>query len=168
MVHRLTLIVLIINVVAAPAHAMPVPPKIQAMLFTKILAYDRAIGKQKGFVVLVVKDDAGVSATITTAFTKMGIDARETPQEALRKQMTAVDAVYVTPGVPVDPISKLCERFRKLSMTGVPALVVSGEVSVGLGTKDNGRPQIIVNLLRADKEKRGFEAGLLSIARVIK
>lgn len=152
----------------ASAQEMPVPPQLQAALFKKIFDYDRTLSEQSSVRVAVVHggDDA-VAVMVANAFQNDGVDAVVVSRDDVTEEITEASVVYMTPGFDTGALAALCTQYGVLSVSGVPELAVSGQVAVGIGTRDQ-KPEILVHLKRVKAEGHEFSAELLSLARVIR
>jgi hypothetical protein len=155
----------------ATAAPMAVPPILQANILKKALHYDRKLeGKlaatSKIFVFFAA--DPAQEGEIIQSIQKSGVGAQAAKSAQLAGPgVENVIAVYVMPGPDLEAVRKLCEQHQILSVSGDPALAESGAVSLALGVKADGKPQIVVNLKRVKQEGHDFNAQFLSLARLI-
>ena len=144
---------------------MPVPPDLQAAIFKKVFDYDKTIqGKDPKILVAFSDDSAGVKDKVIKAFKEAGVVVSAVKADQLSGSIDGVNVLYITPGV--SGVKQICEKNGILSITGSPALVESGEVSVGLSVLDN-KPKIIVHLKQLKAEGHELSAKLLQLAKVI-
>jgi hypothetical protein len=157
----------LVVVAGAPARAddAALPAKLQAALFRKILAYDRALAGGQAKVAVVSGGDDGAAGEMVSAFKDAGVDAALVKPGELEK--SASNAVYAMQGAPAGKVSAACAKLKALSLAGEAAGVESGTVAVGLVAGDDGRPEIVVHLARVKQEGHELAAELLKHARVI-
>ena len=150
---------------------MAVPTKLQAVLFKKIFHYDKALKSDEPgeLKVLVMHTEAGpLVSEIVQSFAAVGIGAIAVTPATLSQQLLPGSVIYVAPGTAPDVAKKLSAENSLLSITGVPSMVEAGEVSVGVGVKEDGRSEIVVHLGRLKIEGHELSSTLLGLARVIK
>ncbi len=176
--------------VAFGASAVPVqvPLATQAMLIGKILSYDRSLAGKGKLRVLVLGEGA---ESVAEAFNAGGLQAEAINTTALGRKLVehgivyaddvqrddraagigrmdvGASVVYWLPGADKGRIKALCEQHKVLSLSGVSAMADDGTVSVGLGTRPDGAPQIIINLQRSKVEAHEFSTDLLRLARIV-
>jgi len=141
------------------------PAKLQAALFRKILAYDRKLADRTARVAVLAGGDDGAAEQMAAALRQVGLEAVKVKPAELEKP--GFDALYQMPGASGAKVSALCQRLGLLSLAGEAAPADAGSVSVGLGTRDDGRPEIVIHLARVKQEGHDFSAELLRLARVI-
>jgi hypothetical protein len=155
---------------AAGQSSMPVPPRHQMAIFKRVFQYDRTLAGRGPVRVLVVHDGGnglGDVHDLLASFEWAGIEAAPVHYSQLATRIEGTAVAYVLPGVP--PAAYL-DRFAEravLSISGVPALAQRGNVSIALGTRGDGKPEIIVHLGRLKTEKHDISAELLKVARII-
>jgi hypothetical protein len=71
--------------------------------------------------------------------------------------------VYVCPGVV--PPKSLFNKFRVLSISGVPAFAKSGQVSIAMAAVE-GKPKVIVHMGQLKAEGHDLSADMLKLASV--
>jgi hypothetical protein len=152
---------------SAWAEGGEVPAKFQAILFKKILAYDRAAGGRSKILVVFSDESSAEVEEIVKAFGDVGLSGQSVKTESLGDAKD-VTALYVMPKSMRPAVREFCTSKQLLSMTGNPSLVERGEVAVGLEMKPDGRPGIVVHLKRVREEARDLSADLLGLARVVK
>lgn len=167
MISKCFAIILVFSCLMLPALAqdMPVPTELQVALFKKVFGYDRKI--QEGAVKILVSytdTSAGVKDQVVKAFKDAGLTVSAAKADQLPASIVGVNVLYVTPGV--SSVKQICQKNGILSITGVPSLVESGEVSVGLAVMDN-KPKIIVHLKQLKAEGHELSANLLQLAKII-
>jgi len=158
--------ILLLGAAAAPAEDA-LPAKMQAALFRKILAYDRKLADRTARVAVVSGDDEAAAGEMTAALKQAGLEATQAKAADLEKPGASFDAVYRMRGAGEAKISAACLRLGILSLAGDAAPAEAGSVSIGLGTREDGRPEIVIHLARVKQEKHEFPAELLRLARVI-
>ena len=142
-----------------------VPPELQVAIFKKVFGYDKSI--QEGALKLVVAFNEGSSAAkdqMVKAFKDSGIAVSAAKADQLPGSVSGINVVYVLPGVA--GAKQVCQKNSILCITGTPALVESGEASVGLSLLDN-KPKIVIHLKELKAEGHDLSANLLQLAKVI-
>jgi len=162
--------VVVALVVALPAsaeEAMGVPAKMQAAIFKKIFAYDKALPPAGASVaVLHGKEFSAAAQEMVKAFQESGVGANAVPLEDA-KSADSASVVYVLAHEVPQAVRAGCEKGKRLSLSGFPEPAESGAVSVGLRMRSDGRPEMIVNKKRLAVEGHELPAPLLALARVI-
>lgn len=144
---------------------MPVPPNLQAAIFKKVFSYDKTIeGLNPKILVAFTDESAEVKDKVIKAFKDAGVTVSAVKAEQLSASVSGINVLYIAPGV--SGAKQICQKNGILSITGSPALVESGEVSVGLSVLDN-KPKIIVHLKQLKAEGHELSAKLLQLAKVI-
>ena len=144
---------------------MPIPAELQVALFKKVFIYDKTIqGGEPKMLVAFTDASAGVKDQVIKAFKDSGVSVSAVKADQLPGAIGGINVVYVTPGV--SGVKQICQKNGILSITGVPSLVESGEVSVGISVQDN-KPKIIVHLKQLKAEGHELSANLLQLAKVI-
>ena len=149
------------------AGDMPVPIKLQVEIFGKVFDYVKTLpaGDRK-VLVLYTNETAGIQGDLVQAFQETGVTAAAIHPDQLGTQLTGATAVYISPGVPSTSASQLCRERGVLSISGLPSLAKTGEVSIGVGMK-SGRPEIIVNLGQVRAQGHEVSSDLLRLATVV-
>ena len=168
---------------AAPAD-VPVPARLQAQLFAKILGFDRNLDSRAGRTVVIgVLHQRGYRPSLDAGDEiQAAIAALPAGELTLRVVMLDADAadldalldaqslavLYVTPlrALEVETVAAAARRRSIRTLTGVPAYVRRG-LSIGLGLRD-GRPEILVNLEAARAEGANYSSQLLTLVRVVR
>lgn len=172
--------------VVSYAQEVTVPPNLQAVLFSKVLPFDRNLqSRAKGTIVIGIlyqsrfKMSLDIHREFLSAMSKLpteriadlpyhlvsvDIDEGSVEQSIARD---SIDILYIAPlrAVDVEKITKITRTRSVLTLTGVPEYVQQG-ISVGIGTKA-GKPQILINLKSARLEHADFNSQLLKIARIV-
>lgn len=172
----------------AVAQEVPVPGRLQAELFVKILSYDRRLPESAGKdVVLGVLVQRRYRASLEAADDLVaGIAALEMPSASeprlrpilvelddgaglgARLDELGVEVLYVTPlrALAIQEITAAARARGVRTLTGVPAYVREG-LAIGLGVRGE-RPEILINLIAARAEGAELSSRLLGVARVIR
>lgn len=172
----------------ALAQEVPVPGRLQAELFVKILSYDRRLPESAGKdVVLGVLVQRRYRASLEAADELVaGLAALAEPSASeprLRPVLVEIDdgaglgprldelgveVLYVTPlrAVAIAEIVAAAQSRGVRTLTGVPAYVREG-LAIGLAVRGE-RPEILVNLASARAEGAELSSQLLGLARVIR
>jgi hypothetical protein len=143
------------------------PAKMQAALFKKILAYDRKLADRPARVGVFSGSDEDAAAEMVDAFRQVGLQAAKVKAADLDRPAPAFDVLYQMPGSATGRLGGACVRLSLLSLAGEAAPADAGSVSVGLGTRDDGRPEIVIHLARVKQEGHEFPAELLRLARIV-
>jgi hypothetical protein len=147
------------------AEDMPVPPELQVAIFKKVFNYDKTIpGGAPKMVVAYMDSSAAVKDQVVKAFKESGVAVTAVKADQLAGALEGVNVLYIAPGV--SGTKQICQKNGILSITGIPSLVESGEVSVGLTVVDN-KPKIVVHLGRLKAESHDMSANLLQLAKII-
>lgn len=180
----LTLLLVLFPLGKLTAQEMSVPVEMQVRLFTKILAYDRALHPgsdsltlgvlyQPKFIASRSAKDQFLEALSEIETDGLGpircVPIDVTDPETIESAITgeAIDVLYISPLRAADPetLTKISRTHDILTLTGVPEYVES-TVSVGIGSK-GGRPRILINQEAAREEGADFSAQLLRLAQLI-
>jgi hypothetical protein len=143
---------------------MPVPAKVQAVLFKKVLTFDKGLAG-KDLKVLVVPGDDGQAGDVIGAFKAAGFDASGGGAGDIGSASDTT-VIYVMPSAP-GAVNEAAAGKHLLTITGDPSKVEGGSCSIGLGLKDDGKPQILINVKRSKQEGREFSLDLLKLAKLI-
>lgn len=148
---------------------MQIPVKLQAALFRKILSYDKVLkGKSDKLVVALVGESSKQAQETSDAFESVGFKVVSISADKLEQAASSFDVLYINSDSTIGIYKELCEQKGLLTITGNARLVEKGHVSIGLETKDDGRPQIVINLKRLQAEKHELQSELLTLAKVIR
>lgn len=172
----------------AATREVPVPGRLQAELFVKILSYDRRLPERAGKdVVLGVLVQRRYRASLEAAdelvagIAELGEPSASEPRlhpvlveldtgadlgELLDE--LGVEVLYVTPlrAVGIQEVVAAAQRRGVRTLTGVPGYVREG-IAIGLAVRGE-RPEILVNLPSARAEGAELSSQLLGMARVIR
>jgi hypothetical protein len=182
-------LVLVVVLLARTAAADFVPPKNQALLLLRILAYDHNLGSRtsnKTATIVVVSkpgnaDSESVTGDVATAIKDIAKSTTIANNSIQVIRLSYVDktfdadvarykpaAIYLGPGLGdgISAITAITQARKMLSFTGTGDYVGSG-VSVGFSL-DDGHPQILVNLPAAKREGADLDAALLKAAKIVK
>jgi hypothetical protein len=145
------------------------PFLLQAAIFRKIFDYDKELVKvvKSGLALCIASSKPGDKGPrdIQAAFEKIGIHASI---GSCIEDAHAPHVIYVFPDAKLDKIGEYCKKKKVLSIAGTPSLVESGEAAVGVGVRENGRAEMIVNLRRLRNDGHQVSSYLLELARVVK
>lgn len=152
------------------AHA-GLPPAVEAALFAKIMNYDRRLealptAERRVLVVYSPQKNADVKG-IQEAFAALNMPVITSTVDAAASKLAGVVAVYVADDVVSVSLQQMIANASLLSFSGSAALAEAGSVSVGLGIRTNGRPEIVVNRGRLKAEGHALAANLLAVSRVV-
>jgi hypothetical protein len=168
---------------AAPA----VPPELQAAIFSRVLAFDRALKDRVGKVVTIGilyaggnEDSRQARQRMMRAFIDVQKDIQDLPSRLTSHDyhdpahLTAwidaneVDILYVTDGFEssLDEIKAVAYAKRLATLTPVRGYVERG-LAVGVVAKGN-RPQLVVNLPATKAAGMDLDPKALQLAEVIR
>ena len=125
------------------------------------------MGSDLQLFVVYTGDPSGDIGDIVWAFQEVGLNPSATSDVELPDKITPASVVYLAPGVDTAGVKTICEANRVLTISGMPKLAEKGEVSIGLGTRDN-KPEIVVHLDRVKAEGHELSSELLRLSRVIR
>lgn len=159
-------------VAAPPASAADaeVPLQVQAVFFKKIISFDQTLeGTADPKVVVLHADDAGADDVdaVLKAFRAARLNVSSAKASAAATSLNGVSVVYLLGSVASPSLKELCIKQQVLSMSGSAAHAVSGQVGIALGTKTDGKPEIIVNVEVVKSQGHRLSSSLLNLARVI-
>ncbi|MBI5544334.1 MAG: DUF4154 domain-containing protein [Deltaproteobacteria bacterium] len=161
------LVAMVALILAAPrALGGGLPTNLQAALLKKIIAYDTSL-EGKAVKVLVV-GDSSEAGSLTRALELLGLSASQVAPAKLPKTADPGTVVFVASSTEAPAgLADLCVGSRLLSVAPGAALAEAGTVSVGLGEKSDGRPEIVIHRSRCHQEGHVFRASLLALARLM-
>ncbi|MDA1190388.1 MAG: YfiR family protein [Candidatus Poribacteria bacterium] len=170
------------------AQEMVVPTSAQAVLFAKILTFDRELKtrSKKELVVgilyqswyrpsLVAKDEfqeafskPAIQETINLPIRFVPISLTEETDITAAITNSKANVLYIAPlrAVDLKRVIAVTRKIKCLTITGVPQYVDSG-VTVGLDVKGE-KPLIVVNVTSAKEEGADFHSQLLKLAKIVK
>lgn len=161
-------------VATSTGEEMPVDSGQQCSMFKRIFSYDKDLRQSDKIVVIVVgpRTDGPEVDAVVTAFREKQMYPAPVTVSGLTSDLTATlsqqsTVVYVMAGVDYDAVNAFAASHRFLSISGMPSLVESGQVSVGVDM-DDSRPQVVVNMGRLTAEGHELSSELLKLARVIR
>jgi hypothetical protein len=171
------------------AQSMSLPAESQIPLILKVLTYDRHFESKAGQQVLVgivyvPADPESLRAAEevgTTFFKFKGKTVKKLPvtyvmleystAAELEKAVKAkkIGVLYITPGNTrnLADLLRISHSNSVTTTTGVPDYVKKG-IAVGVGLRQDKKPQIHINLASSKSEGSEFDASLLQIATVHK
>lgn len=154
---------------SALADSMLVPAKTQAAILTKMLAYDKALQSKPGvkFLLIGSERDPGLAEELVGAFKALGVIVIATKTDELAGKANDSTIVYMMTGIASTVVKRLCAERRVLSVSGYPGLAENGDVSVAIGLRPDGKPQIVVHLGRLEAEGHQFSPDLLKLAKIV-
>jgi len=156
-------LVLSLILVALPAKAQEAPPKLQAALLMKILAFYTNLGD--GEFTIHVIGSAEVASELKKFLGKpAGKATLKEVTEGGGPPSGAAQVVYV--GDNVAGATSYTQGQKVLSVTGKPAFVSDG-VTLGIGV-ENKKPKILLNLSSSKAEGINWAPGILKVAETIK
>jgi hypothetical protein len=187
--RQLLLLGFLVLPLPSTAQPMPLPAESQVPLLLKILTYDRHFETKAGRevvvgIVYVAGDPESRNAAeeVGQTFYKFaGKTVKKIPVKFVMVEYTSaaeveklfkaqnVKVVYVTPGNArnIVDLVRISQANGLTSATGVPEYVKKG-IAVGVGMRQDKKPQIHINLKSSKSEGSEFDASLLQIAEVQK
>lgn len=149
------------------ANDMNVPVRIQAALFTKIVAQDNVLKKKDRIRLLIVYDKSSIKQKneCQEAFQAASFDVGSTTPDKLSTLINDYDVVYFMPDL--TQYSDLCREYNKLSLVCSYKPVESGQITVGIWVMQD-LPRVLINLSNLEKEGHNFSPNILQIAKVFK
>jgi len=183
---------LALALVARPAPAAPpgggaLPPRHQALLLLRVLAYDRALrgrDDRHATVALAVRPGdaageaqarelAGAVDEAAAEFTVAGLPARAVVVAAERGRLAArlrevrASVVLLLGAAAADP-AEGCQAAREAQVLSAAGSRAAAEGCVALGlVSDGGKARVLVNLREARAEGADLDSALLSIAQLV-
>ena len=164
LVVSMALIIATFNGISSVAQEIPVPVKLQVVLFKKVFTLSKNLqGKQVKVVVAFGGSSSLVKDEALSGFIAIGIQATACKVSQLPQEASDADVIYIAPGA--EAAHKFCEEKGILSMTGMPSLTESGKVSIAIDI-EAGKPKVLINRNRAKAEKQEFSSDLFKVARI--
>lgn len=147
------------------AQDMPISVRVHVALLKKVFSFNRNLQSKPTPKVVIVFTDAstGVKDDAMKAFGEIGIPTTALKLEQALKSLGEADVVYVAPGAAA--IQKVCDERGIFTITGVPSLVESGKVAIGIGA-EGGKPKVYVNVSVTRAQKQELSSELLRVSRV--
>lgn len=165
------------------AQEMVVPVTTQAALFSRILAFDRALAaRNHGDLVIGILYQSRFRESLNTKDVLVDVEAEARPFLGVRYvpievgdgadlgtllEANEIDVLYIAPLRAVDlaDVTAVTRVRSILTFTGVPEYVAAG-IAVGIGAR-GGRPHILINLSAARAEGADFSSELLKLAQIV-
>jgi hypothetical protein len=157
--------------VATAAEEMPVPPAVQAAMFSKIFPFVRTLDRQEVHIVIVYapeqkSDRAGAVGALRQGFHDVGLDAEGIGADELPHSIGKAKVAYLFPGATTPAVLDAIASAKVLSISGAPSLAEGGAVSIAIGARAN-KPEILVNPQRLKVEGQEISSQLMPMARVV-
>lgn len=142
-------------------------PAVQAVLFSKIFDYIITVEKQEAIEISVVYDQnvSDVEA-IKQAFNNENLKAEMIPLDQLPGKIEHSSILYLSEGLDEDLLKKYLKNSEALTITGDPALVEEGLVSIGVGSVEQ-QFKIFLNVGQLTRERHEASLDLLNLATII-
>jgi hypothetical protein len=150
------------------AQDQTMPPALQVALFRKIFPYDNRLAPPFKILIVYVNDFAAMASEIQKRFEKLEQAAETASVADFSRKSKGANVVYVLSSTPVAAVKAFCLERHVLSVSPFPSLAEQGEVSIAVGVKQGGQPEIVVHLARSKSEGQDLQMPLLSLARVIR
>jgi len=164
---------------ALPAHhaaaqsesGTDIPFPLQAMLFKKILTYDKRFGVEglaaANIVVIARPALAKEAEALANAFAEVGLKARHVTPDALARDFGDAAILYFLDDVDHERLGNLAISNKAVTIEGGRTFVERGRVSIGLGKKADGRPEILIHRSRLEQEGHELSSKVLSLATIV-
>jgi len=155
---------------SAPA-AGAVPPGVQAVMFRKIVSYDKALATKKPEeinVAVAYDADKAAAEDVAQAFRAAGFKAAALDLATVPKHIAKTDLLYFSNEKDAAKLAPSVKGSGALSISGDAALAENGVVAVALGLDADGKPRIFVHMGKIEEDKHALSATLLSLVRLIK
>jgi hypothetical protein len=146
----------------ATAASGLVPPRLQATVFKRIFAYDRALQTESPVVLI---PEGETDTAIELAFREVGIRVIRAKLAELQNAEGGNSVVYLSNATP--EIRAICAARNLLTISGTPSLAAQGDVTVALQLKPDGRAEILIHRARAKEEGRDLASALLSLSTIM-
>ncbi|MDY6989918.1 MAG: YfiR family protein [Thermodesulfobacteriota bacterium] len=142
------------------------PPKLQAALFVKLLAFNKGLASGGDISIYVVGSQAFATAMKSGIGQRIGQGkiSAVTTGDGLPTEKPEV--IYVGNASMTDKVIEYTRANGIMSITGKPAQVKKG-VALGVGVRE-GKPKILLNLSASKAEGIDWNPALLKIATVFR
>ncbi len=156
-----TSLVLITALFAAPPLLAQrvAPAKLQAVLFTKVLAFDTNLGSED-FIIHVIGEATVAKELRKLIGTKCGNATLKEVSEGTGVPDNGAKVIYLQEANA--EVVAFSRNKKLLTITGNPTLV-SGSVSLGIGV-ENDKPTILLNLANSKEEGIVWNPAILRVA----
>jgi YfiR/HmsC-like len=161
---------------------------LQVPVLLKVLTYDRHFEAKAGLgvvvgIVYVAGDQLSLKAAEDVGSTFFGFKGKTLKKVPVSYEMIEykgaadlektikakhVNVLYITPGNDKNLVDlvKVSQANSITTVTGTAEYVKSGGIAIGVGLRQDNKPQIHINLHAAKAEGSEFDASLLQIAEV--
>jgi len=146
------------------ANADPMPSKMQAVMFKKILLFDRTLQNDVRMAI-VYSDEAGAADEMKSAFEGIGIKS-SVHKVADPNSLSAYNAVYVFAKAASPGLKDASVKHKFITLSGNVNLAEAGDAAVAVDMKD-GKPNIVVNHNQAKRQGHDLASELLRLATVV-
>ncbi len=150
------------------AQEQTMPAALQVALFRKIFPYDNGLTPPFKILIVYAGDFAAMASEIQKRFEKLDQGSETTSVADFPRKSKGANVVYLLSSAPVAAVRAFCLQQHVLSVSPFPSLAEQGEVSIAVGVKQGGQPEIVVHLARSKSEGQDLQMPLLSLARVIR
>jgi len=144
------------------------PPILQATLFRKIFAYNRKLPPIPRILVVYANEFAPMAEELRKQMDKLDFRSETTNLADFSPRVKGVDVVYVLAAATPPVVRAFCLKEQIFSVSPIPSLAERGEVSVGIGLREDHKTEIIVHLGRSRQEGQELTMALLSLSRVVR
>ena len=158
----LTIVFMLPNPVMS--QTINLPENIQAALLEKVLRFDSRLGDKESIKMLILYDSKSkVRAERQKNALPSYWDVSLYSDLYAPGDLSQFDLVYFMPGTEFK--ANLVKEYGILSVSGVPAYVKTGLVSMAFGL-ENDKPKIFMSISSLKRENHSFSAEILRIVKV--
>ena len=143
-----------------------VPPKLQAKLFLKLLAFNNDINKGGAVSIYVIHSTEFASEMRGVIGNKIGKSDLTAVEQGTDLPLQKPSVIYIGDAANLNEVITYTRANNILSMTGTPDFVAKG-VTLGVGAFEN-RPKILLNASASKEEKVNWNPVLFKISTIIK
>ncbi len=141
----------------------PVPPKVQAVIFKKVLTYSKNLKNGNLKIYVLVDNSAVKKDTLVESFSQLGISVIEIKMEKLT-QAEKSSVLYVFSSN--KKVHEYCTQNNILCLSGDPEDVLNSKAAISLFAENN-KPKIIINSTVLAEQEHEFSSDLLKLARIV-
>jgi hypothetical protein len=153
------------------ASAAELPPALQAALIAKILQSDTTLharGRDTAKLAIISTPSSAASvAPLDEALGPTQIATRNLTPEGLLQVAEAPTVVYILGTEGAAAVNKFCCDHGVLCIAARTEMAEAGQAAVAIGLKDDGRPEIVVNMRQLTSQRHTLAPTLLKVARLI-
>jgi len=142
------------------------PPKVQAAIFLKLLAFTKDLGGAGDISIHVVANPEFADEMKKSVGREIGKAKIVSVEETSELPSQKPSVIYLGDPAKLEEIIAYTRNSKVLSITGIPDLVVKG-VTLGVAVTD-GKPKILLNVSASEKEGVVWNPAILKISTLIK